>query len=366
MAGRDEDWHFRVYVDSIVTTSLSDDAFRGSFHDGTLRLGYPWLPEKGFDHYDHEGRFSAFFDELDRRHGVYDGTTSLEIDTDSHYNPPKCLLRFVKLENLHVKGTRWFHLTCENIPSTVVRLDLANQANLNYGFAEGMDRLANLEELSVNVAFLFDLLEEYDDRGEEKWSIVGPESKNIRGQETAETLFSPAIPVLPNLKRVMVTDYDDTAFTYDPFNSDSCEKVLEHPLFANLRGATVTLDDSVRFKIRVELPVPSVAQSLAEINELILRRLEASTEGFSGLRSDLQVMGVVLKEGLSKLSASMSSATEAMEGLSTAVGGLGGAVDELCNGMDRLGGGVDKLGGAVDGLGGAVDELCTAVDKSAL
>lgn len=117
-----------------------------------------YYSEKGFD-----GSSLKSYNKLFDRLNKYDSLKYLKIITDFIMDIPKNVSKFKNLKTLEIEGTRFCCLTMRNVPVSVEKLILTQQANLQPNCIKGMERLVNLKELEI--VDIFGITEKDSDSG---------------------------------------------------------------------------------------------------------------------------------------------------------------------------------------------------------
>ena len=177
-----------------------------TIRNGELNLDYP--PTKGID-----GLHPMILPGLNKRLQAYSLVEKLTVTTDFFYQLPEEFKLFENVKELTITGSRWWNLTCENLPVSTERLVLWEQSNLNQSVMIGSERLTNLREIVLDwkTFFTFDNYNQYQDI-------------------TPEEGVTP-IAKLPNLRQISFLAGE--AFHENEMDSDWQKRVASSPLFNN-------------------------------------------------------------------------------------------------------------------------------------
>jgi hypothetical protein len=119
----------------------------------TLHLSYPYMENgSSCEAYD------LYFDELDKKENIYDNIKKLYLETDFINKLPESLIKFKNLIDITVVGSRFWDLTCKQIPATVEYVDFTKHSNLNYNVFKNSDHLVKLQHILIDESpFCFDI-----------------------------------------------------------------------------------------------------------------------------------------------------------------------------------------------------------------
>ena len=167
---------------------------------------------------DHE--FSNALSNLHSQHQIFESVTSCSINADYCHSFPPNFIQFQKLCKLTVKGQRWYHADCRNLPVSLVSLDL-NSLNLWTSCIKGMERLKNLEMVKVSI----------DDFGFE--SIAeNPYDMNEYYHDYDPSTIIP-IPNIFSLQTIRL--YHGDSLNCIKIKKDADTLILNHPLLVNIK-----------------------------------------------------------------------------------------------------------------------------------
>jgi len=126
-------------------------SFESYYKEGYLHLDYPNIENISDDN---ETGWNVSISEMDKIFNVYNECEKMYICTDYYYRFPKIFLNFKKLKHLILDGTRWFYISCEQLPHTLEYLDI-NSVNTNLKVLKGMDKLEKLNTICLDFGTFF-------------------------------------------------------------------------------------------------------------------------------------------------------------------------------------------------------------------
>jgi hypothetical protein len=188
-----------------------------------------------------EESYNIYFDQLDNEQQIYTKVEKLELETDFINEIPKNVSKFIKLKELHVKGSRFWNLEMSQISTSVEVLYLTDHSNLSRGCVNGMDKLTNLSSVYLDF-YPFNFLNIFEFEFGEYQSSEDSNEDNII-----------PIPNLPKLK--FITFCSGILYSKEDVKSNWQSLFTEHQLFSNIktRIASVEIDNNGCFDIKVTL-----------------------------------------------------------------------------------------------------------------
>lgn len=114
-----------------------------------------------------EEGYNSLFDSINK----YNEVEKIYLETDFIYSLPFNISRFVNLKHLTITGSRFWDLTCNNMPTSLLTLDMTGHSNLQCKCIFGIERIVDLTSLSLdmgpfnigNIFVLSDAFEDIDD-----------------------------------------------------------------------------------------------------------------------------------------------------------------------------------------------------------
>lgn len=186
-------------------------------NSGYLCLSSPILPSNTTLNID--WRFAKLFNDLHDNYNIYNAT-HLMIEASMYESLPTSINNFTKLVTLKVCGGRWFYLTCENMPTSIKLLILVDNVNLNNCFYNDIGRLSLLEELHLDLTFLFHV-----DFG---FPSVNIEDKRLTYYIRGMKGNIEPLPYIEKLKTISLFHRFDQR---NIFNSNNCKIIYKHVFF---------------------------------------------------------------------------------------------------------------------------------------
>ena len=172
-----------------------------------LNISYPSIESN-------EDDYNAFLDDLNNSYQIYDITEELFLETDFICSLPSGIKKFKKLEKIEVSGSRFWHLTMEQMPNTVRTVILTDHSNLQSKCIIGMDKFISLEHLFL-------------DYGPFNLCIFLGENETNTDEDIV------LIPLMPKLKYIVFNS--GICYSEDDLIDDWKDRILNNKLFSNIK-----------------------------------------------------------------------------------------------------------------------------------
>ena len=193
---------------------ISDFIEKCTIREAELNLNYP--PSKGI-----EGIRPRILPELNKRLKIYSVVKKLTIETDFLNQLPVEFRNFETVCEMNIQGSRWWNLTCENLPISTKKLVMWEQSNLNPSVMTGSERLINLQEIILDWETFF---------------TFGDDSQYLDIQAITENV----VPIARMGSLLTVTFQAGQSFWGDEMDDDWKERVISSPLFKEYSPTVVT------------------------------------------------------------------------------------------------------------------------------
>lgn len=198
-----------------------------TFDAESIVLIYP-----SFDDGSSTTEYDNFFDSLDEKHQTYARTRHLKMETDFINSAPDSLKKFTSLASLTISGSRFCHLHMNQLPTSLVELDLVSHSNLPGDVCGEADYHRLLETLRLDYKpFYLQLVESDAEFLFDSEEHVGEQLKKVD-----------AISDLPRLTRVELVP--GAMYVESELVADWQVHLRDHVLFSKLKHRIQSIEFS--------------------------------------------------------------------------------------------------------------------------